>query len=166
MSLKSSTWTPDWCQRLQEVLRNKGFETLDEFLKRCRGEPYVSVVKRIAPWVVAMQIVRLQMLEAKQSGALREAAMDSLARELKFRLPHGWADDVASESNAAGAFADTGASIVVDGDAKHLEGVMSRVYRAMKSLSPPMGWQPSGPDDPLIREAFNLGWPASPVSGA
>lgn len=158
MQAMNQTWSADWPTRLERLLREQGFESVSGFLERHPAEPYVDVVKRIAPWVAAMQLSRLQMQEAKREGTLREAAMDAFARELNW-LPEGWIPDSASESRAAAAYAHASTLVELDGESPQFSGQMSEVYDALKALQPPIGWRPSGPNDPLIQEALARGWP-------
>jgi hypothetical protein len=158
MAENEATWTADWPMRVKRRLREQGFETIKDFLKKHPAVPYVDVVNKIASWVAAMQLSRLQMEEAKEQGKLREAAMDSLARNLN-ALPNGWVVDSATESQAARAVARTSALIAVDGNSPQYDDQMLIVYNALKELNPSIGWRPSGPDDPLIQKAFGRGWP-------
>src|SRR5437879_1237618 len=114
MDAPEETWKENWAERILVRLQELGFDSVAAFLAGFPSEPYVDVVKRIAPWVVAMQLSRLQMQEAKHEKRLRKAAMDSLARDLNWRLPNGWELANDTESRAAGAFANTIASVVVD----------------------------------------------------
>lgn len=159
MSASHQTWTTDWPNRLRDELRSKGYESITSFLSQFPAEPYVDVARRIAPWVAGMQVSRLHMQEAKLSGQLRAAAMDALARDLNWRLPDGWVPDSTTESRAAGAAATSTTSVVVDGDAPHFKPRMLEVYKGLKACEPAVGWKPSGPDDPLICDAFARGWP-------
>ena len=76
VAYEEKTWTADWPKRLKARLRAIGFETVDDFLRRYPGESSIDVAKRIAPWVAAMQLERLQLLEAKLLGRVRYAAFD------------------------------------------------------------------------------------------
>jgi hypothetical protein len=156
---ETSTWKGNWSQRIHRALRERGFETASEFLERFPGESYLTVVNRIAPWVAAMQLINLQMREARTAGTLRAAAMDGCARNLNDRLPEGWMESSNAESSLAGALAGVSASLTVDAESPELARRLDGVYKALRSLCPPVGWRPSGPDDPIIREAFDRGWP-------
>jgi hypothetical protein len=159
MTANDSTWDADWQKRIFIHLREKGYETINDFLRHFPAEPYVDVANRIAPWVAAMQLSRLQMQEAKHQGTIRGAAMDSIARNLNWRLPAGWAIDDKSVSEAAGAFANTSTSVVIDGQSAEFKSRIREIYQALKALQPPNGWRPIGANDPLIQEAFERGWP-------
>jgi len=159
MASKEATWTSDWEGRLRARLADLGYDSICEFLTHTPGEPYTEVVKRIAPWVAVAQLSRLQMQEAKRRGELRAAAMDSLARNLNGYLPDGWVPDSQTESKAAGAAANTSTSLVIEGESPELRAHILEVYRALKSLAPPIGWRPLGANDPRIEEAFARGWP-------
>jgi hypothetical protein len=155
----SQTWSGNWPQRLQRALRDAGFESASEFLRQFPGESYLTVVNRIAPWVAAAQLINMQMQEARASGTLRQAAMDGCARNLNDRLPDGWMEGGEVESLLASALAGVSASITVDAESPESARRLEGVYKAIKSLSPPVGWHPSGPNDPIICNAFAQGWP-------
>jgi hypothetical protein len=159
MVAHDQTWTADWPNRLQGELRKQGFETVNDFLQVHPAEPYIKVVSRIAPWVAAMQLERLQMQESKRQGTVRDAAMDAFVRELNGRLPTGWVPDSATESRAAGAFAAATTLIEINGESPEFRSQMFAMYKTLQELKPPLGWRPSGPNDKLIQEAFAHGWP-------
>ena len=158
MNTSTETWIADWPQRLRSALTDLGFETISSFLNAYPGEPYVQVATRIAPWDAGTQVVRLHMQEARRNGTLRYAAMDSLARNLNWRLPQGWIPDGPTNSEAAGAAANTSTAVEIDGESPQFADQLFQTYRALKALTPPIGWRPAGPDDALIREAFARGW--------
>lgn len=163
MPAEEATWTADWATRLRARVRDHGAETISDFLKMHPAVPYTEVVKRLAPWVAAMQLSRLQMEEARDQGTLREAAMDSLARNLN-ELPEGWVADSVTESRAAGAAAHTTTAVEIDGRSPQFRSHLLEVYKALKALQPPVGWRPSGANDPLIQAAFDRGWPKTTPS--
>ena len=41
----------------------------------------------------------------------------------------------------------------------NIEDRADAVWAALRDLSPPTGWHPIGPDDPIIVAAFAKGWP-------
>ena len=159
MESEERTWTANWPQRLKAQLRRIGFETVEDFLRRFPGEPSTEVVKRIAPWVAAMQLERLQMQEAKLSGRIREAAIDAFARDLNLRLPGGWSSDDRGLSRAAGAIAHALTLVDLEAEAPEHRGKLFATFDALKKHRPPEGWHPTGPDDPLLQRAFAEGWP-------
>lgn len=159
MDKPSQTWTGNWSQRIHGALHELGFESATDFLRRFPGESYLTVVDRIAPWVAAMQLINLQMQEARASGTLRDAAMDGCARNLNDRLSDGWTEGSGAETFLAGALAGVSAALTVDAESPESARRLEGVYKALRAVRPPVGWRPSGPDDPIIREAFAQGWP-------
>lgn len=159
MIANEQTWEADWPKRLKRELRKRGFETVIDFLKNHPAESYIEIAGRIAPWVVAMQVERLHMQEAKHQGLIRDAAIDAFIRELNGRLPDGWIPDSEVESRAAGAFAGAVTLVELDGESPEFRSQMFAMYHALKEFNPPLGWRPTGPEDKLIQDAFARGWP-------
>jgi hypothetical protein len=151
------TWTSDWTSRLSHQINQMGFATIEDFLTAHPGEPYLSLVARIAPWVAALQLQRLQMLTARALGRLREAAMDALAREINDAYPNGWTDDLSTAASVGGRWA---ALVTVQGNSPELAPITLPLFRALLEKKPSIGWRPSSGEDPLIREVFDQCWPA------
>ena len=136
----------------------KGFNSATEFLANYPGVPFLKVVDEVADWVAAMQLIRVYFQEAQRSGQYRKAAIDGLARELNQMLPDGWSVDPTSESRAAAAVAHTSTALSVDGGMSESFDRLLPVFRGLQQSNPPHGWMPTGPDDPLLKNAFDRAW--------
>jgi hypothetical protein len=112
--------------------------------------------------LVAAQVENFQWLEALETGTLREAAQDSLVRCLVGSLNlRGWGEGINFESRRARAFAHWVTSLCQYGKAQDLEPFAKAVFDALERIPPPQGWSPTGPSDPHILRAFEVGWPAT-----
>jgi hypothetical protein len=172
----SRTWHGDWETRLLDRLRDLGYTNTLEFLQAFPGHSYKQLVDTIGDCAV-VQLEFLQFKEAEAADRLREAAMDCLTRNLRSYLPRGWGrsdfdstlpasvvdwlkdDEVTNRSRflIASAICHSSASLVRFGAEKPKKMVL--VGKALQELNPPLGWQPAGPDDPLIVAAFAVAWP-------
>lgn len=159
---------PGWQGRLRARLREMGYATMEAWLADNPGLTYIELAERLGNEVaVPAGIVRIQFEEAKARGRLREAAMDSLPREIKDRLPSGW--QKMSEYEASVSADQIERIIFLTASAfgfwaPHLDSVANKhpalaVWKALEQSYPPVGWKPSGPTDPLIVAAFEKGWP-------
>jgi len=153
-------WSEGWQNRLLAEVTSRGYPSLIDFLRASPGLPYLELSSRFASSVAAMQISRLQFEGAVTESEARWAARDSLARTVNDRFPNGWRIGDKPDYDQAGTFADW--CTLIEVDAMHLPQAVhyaERVWEKLQQLDIPPGWQPSGPDDPIIVRAFDEGWP-------
>jgi len=143
--------------RIRSLLHSRGFESTSDLLSRFPAKPYVDLAADLGNDMAALQLEWMQFEEAKEQGKLRDAAMDSLARELAGHLREGWGRGTQVDFNTAGVFADW-VTRLEDYD-PDLVPRAEAVWQALHELRPPEGWKPEGPDNPLLAFAFDKGWP-------
>src|SRR5262249_30746007 len=75
-----------------ERVRERGFASLGEFLRRRRGLGVVALAEELGSPIVGVDVVRAMLADAHAGGpaAFREAAIDLLARHIREILPNGW----------------------------------------------------------------------------
>jgi hypothetical protein len=180
MEYSVPAWVGDWKARIRERLARHGYTSLHDFMTQNPGRPYEVLTDSLGSDLAPIQLIWMQLEDAVREDNLRWAAMDALARELTHHLRTGWvcdlpipqdnepADTGVTQPNqdeghrrhrfqTAGVFASWSTQIeLVDNDAA---SALAAVWNALNSLHPPIGWLPSGPDDPLIVAAFAQGWP-------
>ncbi len=154
----SPVWKGDWFARAYGALRRLGFETASDFLNAHPSETYHELAERLGSDIAPVQIQHLQFLEAKESGRVRAAAMDGLARKLREHIPEGWAKGSTAKSKAMDAYAHWAGMVETRG--KNIEaGRLLAVWRALERIGPPEGWLPSDARDDILVRAFAEGWP-------
>jgi hypothetical protein len=126
-------------------------------MARFPGQPYTVLAERLGGDVAALQLEWMQYEEAEAKGSLRDAAMDSLARDLHAYLPNGWRNGAKEDFDTSSAFAVWATRL--EQRSANVKAYANAVWDALEALSPPAGWSPTGPDDPLVKQAFLLGWP-------
>jgi hypothetical protein len=99
------------------------------------------------------------MREASESGQIRKAAIDVLVRNINSYLPSGWGKGDRLEFQTASALVWLLSALAIDAGAPELEAKAKRVWSELHGLQPPVGWLPASCEDPLIQQAFALGWP-------
>lgn len=191
MAVDGNVWAPDWGQRLRRRLHSMGYESVTQFLASHPGEPYVTLAEQLGNDVAGVQLGRMQIEEIRDEKEFRHVAMDAMVRELNANLPKGWqcisdpplvedeqtawrhlaarspilatlteeATKQRIEFQASGAYAFWIVQLQFRDPA--VESRADAVWNALKALSPPIGWRPSGPNDPIIVQAFEQGWPLS-----
>jgi hypothetical protein len=151
------SWSENWQQRVVARLRSLGCVGVVEYLARFPGEPYVSVAKSLGDDIAALQLEWLHLKEAAEKRELRQAAKDSLARDLNRYLPDGWRHGAKGDFDTSSAFAVWATRL------QQCEFVLqseaNSVWDALEELKPSRGWRPVGPEDELIIQAFHKGWP-------
>lgn len=157
MDRNGQAWQGDWRVKILSRLRKLGFDTLTDFLARFPAEPYTAVAERLGDDVAAFQVEWIHYEEAKRIDRVRLAAMDSLARDLRFHLTTGWRGGIRGDFNTAGAYADW--IVRLEQQQTDIKPKAKAVWDALEELHPRVGWSPSGPDDSLIVSAFARGWP-------
>ena len=193
MNSDSETWSRDWVQRIRTRLHSLGYGSVGKYLQAHPGEPYEAAAKRLGDDVAAVQLSQMQVEEVFNESEFRYVAMDALARELNANLPKGWqccsdlpqiADGQTTWRHLAAKSAIL-ASLTDDANKDRVEFQTSGAYafwviqlqshdptvetradavwKRLKGLPPPVGWRPSGANDPVIARAFEEGWPSPPA---
>jgi hypothetical protein len=152
------TWSPDWVGRIDNAIRSLGFVSLTEFLASMPSQPYGEIAKRLGQ-IAPIQIIAVQFLEAKSARRVREAAKDSLCRNLVEQLPEGWGVGANAEWQTARALSSWSSEIQVTGECEELKSTLLAVAKALREMPPPQGWIPKGPDDSIIESIFDSRWP-------
>lgn len=150
-------WSPDWPDQVESKARALGFANLTELLAGMPARPYGEVANRLG--VVPMQVLAVQYREAGLTGRIRDAAKDSLARNLVQKLPNGWGMGEDADWQAVHALSSWSSGIQVTGGRPDLRPMLLRIANALRTLPPPQGWVPCGPSDPIIEYVFESEWP-------
>ena len=158
MTQTEQTWQRDWPNALREAVHSLGFSSLTDALAAMPGRPYGEVANRLGN-VAPIQVIAIQFREARQSGRVRDAAKDSLCRNLVERLPNGWRVGEKSDWQSVLALSSWSSEIKVTGECPELESTLFAVSSALRATPPPTGWIPLGPHDRIIESAFDLHWP-------
>jgi hypothetical protein len=159
MSKGDGVWGGDWRAKIRARLQETGCESVAAFLGQFPAEPYTKTAERLGNDVAAFQLEWMQFEERKGENDIRSLAMDSLARDVSAHLPSGWRPSAKEDFETAGVYADW----VVRLQQAQPEAApkAKAVWAALEALQPPVGWKPSGPDDPLIVSAFGKAWPST-----
>ena len=152
-------WQPGWQARILYHSQLHGFSSLSELLASRPGVPYEDITSLFQTAVAPIQLVRLQLEEAGWQGGIRPAAMDVLPRVINRAFPEGWRNGENPEFRRASAFSAFMTHIVFDAKGtKQMEAAAQQVCDELIKIDPPIGWRPSGPNDPLIQQAFSRAW--------
>jgi hypothetical protein len=150
-------WRGDWQQRLFDILRSHGFETLTAFAQHRPLATLADLVTEIGEGDVAQsQLQQTLVDEARARGTLRQCAQDLLVRRLR-KVKAGWPSDRSWEAqeDIRGQIIAWRVALGEDYDA-----VSYKMIRALlDTLDLPTGWLPSGPEDPVITALFEQHWP-------
>jgi hypothetical protein len=129
--------------------------------------PTASVAE-LAAWLdsaIAPTDLEYQLIaEAEAAGAMERCARSFLARNLWAELVEGWRSDGGDGEDSthhAGRLARAFFTLSVALPPAYHEAI-DRVDRGLQSAELPIGWLPSGADDPALVELFGCCW-ASPV---
>ncbi|GIW81980.1 MAG: hypothetical protein KatS3mg105_3787 [Gemmatales bacterium] len=157
----TTPWDGDWQERLRSKLESLGFRGLDDFLANNPGKGYVELAKSLGDAnVAASQIYGEQIRSAAARGDLRSAAKDCLVRFINEYVKRGWGVGRYFLDRSASAYAAWATTIKgnVPND-EQIERRLKTVFDRLEAASPPNGWLPKDPNDPLIERAFAEGWP-------
>src|SRR5438132_923877 len=115
MNQVTHAWSPRWDERLTQRVRSLGYASLAEFLAAMPARPYTEVAAFLGPTVAPIQLVAAQFHEAKSKGSLREAAKDSLCRNIVEQFPDGWGAGVNSDWRIIKALSGWSAELIATG---------------------------------------------------
>jgi hypothetical protein len=146
-------WQGDWYQRVIDRIRERGYRSATEFVEAHPTATFVELADVLGKDDVAP--VQLEDAMRDEAGddpvALEKFARSLLARNIFDVMPSGWAEEERY--------------LVIGSWASYLgERYNVATHRAFDALCAlaPEGWRPTGPDDPLLLEAFKR-WPADPL---
>lgn len=143
-------------QDLTISVRREGFSTVNDLLRRSQGMYYDEVATTHGLHAAPMQLAMLQVMEARESNHLKEAALDSLARFLLERSRmqlHGSSADYCRAS----AFAAWSSLLSDQGRDARVDDLTRRVRNLISDVAPP-DWVPKDANDSILRESFRLAW--------
>ena len=161
MVTPNDIWLGNWHAKIRGRIHAEGCETVTDFAKRHALLPYFKLARLIGEDVAAVQVAMMQFEEAKQAGLMREAAKDALSRGIHQHLKHGWNKGMHAKRMTAGAYAEWLSVLEFRTLAPELLPMGQAVWDALVASNPPVGWLPTGPDDPIVAAAFDRGWPTS-----
>lgn len=152
------SWRGDWHRRMREILAGRGFHTLTDF---ARSRP-VATLKALADEIGVGDVAPIQVQwtlveEARDAGTLEECARDLLVRQLR-EVPAGWPTERGYHPQT-----DVRDQLIEwQGSLREAcyDNALALMTRALLDATDiPAGWQPTGPDDPVIVAQFERYWP-------
>lgn len=161
----SKLWPPDWEGRVFAKLRTLGYHLMWEFVEAHPTDGFLQLARRLAPPMLPLaMLTTMYYRDGHDMGDFRGAALRGLLRGLWDETPNGWKnydERLTSGIYEIDLFVSWREELcAVDAS---VEPLAKAVGRALWHSSPPKGWSPAGPDDPILRAAFDLGWPAAPA---
>src|SRR6185369_6431862 len=98
-----SAWIGNWRERIKARLSAHGYENMTNFLIDRPAVSYIEIADLLGKEdVAAFQVEWLHYEEAVTARTLRQAAMDSIVRDIAHNLPCGWKDDPRGDFHTAG----------------------------------------------------------------
>lgn len=156
----SNAWEGNWKKRILDRLQARGFPALTEYLRQKPAVPYPEIADLLGKDdVAAFQVEWLQFEEAVRQGRFREAAIDSLVREISYHLPGGWKQEARGDFDTAGVWADW--VVRLEDYSSDVRPIASAVWSGLLDSRPPVGWKPRDAADQRVVCAFDRAWPAS-----
>lgn len=140
-------------QRLKEL----GYSKISDFLASHPAVPYETLAPALSTDgsdVIPVQLMSMHCDEALADGDIELLARDSLARAVSAIFPDGWAPD---NDRILLLSAEWISPLRTRGLERYRDALLE-VYSWVRSHPPHPGWRPTGPDDPIIRQAFEEAW--------
>ncbi len=151
-------WRGEWLERLRDLLRVKGFESLTAF---ARTMPLATLDELVAALgegdVAPIQLQWRLVEEARISNALRECALELLVRFLR-EAKQGWPSELSWDSqrevrSALVSWQTSLSEVQAEVSAGEME------FELLEATDVPPGWLPRGGDDPRLVAVFDRHWP-------
>ncbi|MFP2934564.1 NUDIX hydrolase [Pyxidicoccus sp. 3LG] len=143
------SWQGNWKARLQERLRERGYESLTAFAEARPTASLVALAEELGPDDVAgVQVFTGLVAEAERNNQVTRLVRGQLVRELWGCLPNGWPAVLDDEARMEVAIA-LGHWFAYTPET-HQERV-DQASDVLLATPPPPGWRPLGPDDELLR---------------
>lgn len=142
------SWEGDPTARILTRIRALGYASFGDFLNAYPCVPYANLADLLGTSdVAAVQLEHIHSTLPSSAPERDFAQRDSLSRYLCEALQKGWKAGRYWESRVLGSLANW---IVMWGQ----EPWLRRVFGELSGVAP-IGWVPSGPDDPVLREAID-----------
>lgn len=151
-------WQGNWKTRILNRLEGRGVNTLTEYLNQKPTLSYIEIANDLGKDdVAAFHVEWLHFEEAIKNDRFRDAAIDSLLRDIFHHLPNGWKRDAAGEFDTAGVWADW--VVRLENYSNNIKPIALAVWGELLKSHPPAGWKPHGLEDRRIIHAFDVAWP-------
>jgi hypothetical protein len=148
----SGGWHPDAQGFLDRWLRGRKLSA-QEFLAQRPGWPWGKLLRELDEPVAPVQLIAFLQAAAVRDGWVDWFARDTLARALRELLRRGWRYR-GGEMDFATAAALSDWQITMGTWGAGCGDLARQVVDALLQAEPPIGWRPSGADDPLLLAAF------------
>ncbi len=148
----SGGWHPDAQGFLDRWLRERDLSA-QQFLAQRPGWPWGKLLREFDEPVAPVQLVCFLQAAAARDGWVDWFARDTLARALRERLRRGWRFG-GGEMDFPTAMALSDWQTTMGTWGAGCGDWARKVVDALLQAEPPMGWRPSGADDPLLMAVF------------
>lgn len=152
-------WGDDWETSVRRRIQLRYHTSLDKWLESRPTSGLVELADELG--VPNFQLALMQLKDAEKAGKIRTAAMDSLCRWIWSRMPSGWQIGPEFSRDKMRAFSTWGANMVAIPELRRLDPQVNAVMAAFNCAKIPKGWSPTGVNDPVLIEIFELGWPVT-----
>lgn len=142
-------WEGNWAARLQERVRERGYDSLTAFADAHPTLPLHLLAKRLGKDDIAgVQVLQGLLAEAEQRKQVTRFVRDVFVRLWAQSVPDGWPTtmDDAHRFRIAEALGRWSAYTPETHEAR-----VSNARAALRATPPPPGWRPLGPEDELLR---------------
>jgi hypothetical protein len=152
--MPDESWRGDWRDRVYSRVRSCGYETVTVFAEEHPRATIFELVDLLTDEEInGAQLVALMRDEAERDRSIVRFARSLLVHALWERIPNGWRIDPGNGSDFDFKAASALASVISELP-DSARGFGTRLARIMMSAELPIGWLPTGPDDPIVIGLF------------
>jgi hypothetical protein len=151
-------WHPDWRERIQQHVREHGFDTVTAFADSQPTTSLRDLAAQLGNDVGASNVERMLVDEAEEADTIKRCAMSLLARELNHELPEGWPTEWTCGLSGTTWRLISACTSVATALTRRYKSAFDRVDHALWKGPIPPGWLPEGPDDPILVQLFRDYW--------
>jgi hypothetical protein len=151
--MKVPAWQGDWEKRVYDRVLELDFSSVTAFADSRPTASLKELARELGrdKDVAALQLERLLRREARDTGRVHRFARAALVREVHEYFPQGWMRGETLDFNRASVWAEWVSRL-----GEEHRAAAESVWDRLKQHTP-VGWLPSGPDDPIILKAFHEG---------
>lgn len=157
-SRRAAAWRRPWPERLLELVRNKGYESLTSYVLDRPGATITELVGELGEGEVApIQLTWRLVDEARSKDTLRECSLDLLVRYLR-GVAGGWSAESSWDGQARVRIALVRWQACLEDEAP--SAILAKVVvDLLDTTDLPPGWVPQGVADPRLVAVFDRHWP-------
>jgi len=158
--MRVPAWQGDWQKRIYDRVVERDFPSLTAFAESRPTATLMQLAEELgAEDIAVVQLESLLRHEARETRRVHRFARSAIVRQIHEYFPRGWmrADRPSPGPSSPNEWCRVSVYATWRGRlGEEFDSETDKVFGLLEKTAP-VGWLPSGPDDPIIVQAFKEG---------